>query len=279
MSRARQVANFDPALFAVDEVSGDKVSGGTIGAGVIGASVTGGAGLSGSTSLGTVTTGTISTGTVIDDPTMTQGSDATGDVYYRAAGGALTRLATTADGHVLTSTGVGAVPAWEALPASSRLKATDSYWTNAAVNINKTGGGSVDNDVLISGAHYLTITPDATTDILEFGYTFNIWAGATFGLFGWGLQKDTDTNFGNAPSGIWRTGTGVRYAVDNEYDHKGGSFVITASEASMSADTTYYVRLTGQTSATAGNWTWGSGASNSVNSLGIRLHVKRWSAS
>lgn len=58
MSRARQVANFDPALFAADEVSGDKVSGGTIGAGVIGASVTGGAGLSGMTSLGTVTTGT-----------------------------------------------------------------------------------------------------------------------------------------------------------------------------------------------------------------------------
>ena len=52
-------------------------------------------------------------GWIIDDPTMTQGSDATGDVYYRAASGKLTRLATTADGHVLTSTGVGAVPAWE----------------------------------------------------------------------------------------------------------------------------------------------------------------------
>ena len=38
MTRARQVANFDPALFAADEVSGDKVSGGTIGAGTIGGS-------------------------------------------------------------------------------------------------------------------------------------------------------------------------------------------------------------------------------------------------
>ena len=36
MSRARQVANFDPALFAADEISGDKVSGGTIGAGTLG---------------------------------------------------------------------------------------------------------------------------------------------------------------------------------------------------------------------------------------------------
>ena len=36
MTRARQVANFDPALFAADEISGDKVSGGTIGAGTLG---------------------------------------------------------------------------------------------------------------------------------------------------------------------------------------------------------------------------------------------------
>lgn len=39
MTRARQVANFDPALFSADEVSGDKVSGGTIGAGTLGSSV------------------------------------------------------------------------------------------------------------------------------------------------------------------------------------------------------------------------------------------------
>ena len=68
------------------------------------------------TTVGIVTSGTISTGAVIDDPTMTQGSDATGDVYYRAASGKLTRLATGADGTVLTSTGVGAVPAFEGVP-------------------------------------------------------------------------------------------------------------------------------------------------------------------
>jgi len=106
MSRARQVANFDPALFAADEVSGDKVSGGTIGAGVIGASVTGGAGLSGSTSLGTVTTGTLGSGAtfptghivkfekVVTQPTASQGgsttySDLTGSsITYTPATGA-----------------------------------------------------------------------------------------------------------------------------------------------------------------------------------------------
>ena len=81
------------------------------------------------TTIGTVTSGTISTGAVIDDPTMTQGSDATGDVYYRSAAGKLTRLATGADGTVLTSTGAGAVPAFEAVAGGggSGLTEADSW--------------------------------------------------------------------------------------------------------------------------------------------------------
>ena len=41
------------------------------------------------------------------------GSDATGDIYYRNSSGFLARLASGADGTVLTGTGAGAVPAWE----------------------------------------------------------------------------------------------------------------------------------------------------------------------
>jgi len=44
---------------------------------------------------------------------MTQGSDATGDIYYRAADGTLTRLAAGAADTVLTSSGAGAVPAFK----------------------------------------------------------------------------------------------------------------------------------------------------------------------
>ena len=93
MSRARQVANFDPALLAADEVSGDKVHGGTISGsptlvtpnlgtpasgvatnltgipaanitGVLPVGVTGGSGL---TALGTVTSANLSN-TAIDFP-------------------------------------------------------------------------------------------------------------------------------------------------------------------------------------------------------------------
>ena len=113
------------------DASGNTQLAGTLG-------VTGNTTLSGTANnLGTVTAGTISTGVVMDDPTMTQGSDATGDIYYRAADGKLTRLPTTADGHLLTSTGVGAVPAWEA-PAASAAKFThiETVTTSSASNIH-----------------------------------------------------------------------------------------------------------------------------------------------
>ena len=90
--------------------------------------------------IGTVTGGTISTGAVIDDPTMTQGSDATGDVYYRAANGKLTRLPTTADGQVLTSTGVGAVPAWEAAAGSHMVHITTIDLETGGAYTNTAGG-------------------------------------------------------------------------------------------------------------------------------------------
>jgi len=64
--------------------------------------------------IGTVTSGTLSTGTVLAGVTVTMGSDAEGDIYYRNSGGVLTRLAASTDGHVLTATGAGSAPAWEA---------------------------------------------------------------------------------------------------------------------------------------------------------------------
>ena len=110
--------------------------------------------------LGTVTSVTISTGTVMDDPTMTQGSDATGDVYYRAAGGALTRLATGADGTVLTSTGVGAVPAFEAA-------AGGGAWTEIG------SGNIVNNATADAGDDGVTWATDHDYDLIK-AYVWNL---------------------------------------------------------------------------------------------------------
>jgi hypothetical protein len=69
---------------------------------------------------GTVTSGTWSTGAVIAGATMTLGSDATGDVYYRNVSGVLTRLGVGTDADVLTL--ASGVPSW-ATPTTGDLTA------------------------------------------------------------------------------------------------------------------------------------------------------------
>ena len=70
------------------------------------------AGSSSIVTIGTVTSGTISTGAVIGDATMTLGSDAEGDIYYRDAAGKLKNLAADADGKVMTL--ASGIPSWTA---------------------------------------------------------------------------------------------------------------------------------------------------------------------
>jgi sugar lactone lactonase YvrE len=68
--------------------------------------------LSSLATIGTVTSGTLSTGAVLADVTMTLGSDADGDIYYRSSG-KLTRLAKGTEGHYLKQG--ASVPEWAAV--------------------------------------------------------------------------------------------------------------------------------------------------------------------
>lgn len=85
------------------------------------------------TTLGTVTTGTWGSGAVIGGATMTLGSDATGDIYYRSAGGILTRLPVGSNGQVLTL--ASGLPSWAAGGAgSSALSAITAATTTNSIN-------------------------------------------------------------------------------------------------------------------------------------------------
>ena len=102
------------------------------------------------TTLGTITTGTLSTGAVIGGVTMTLGSDAANDIYYRNGSGVLTRLANGTTGQVLTATTASA-PSWAA----------------ASGNVTKVGT-PVDNQIgiwtgdgTIEGSTQLTFTGQA----------------------------------------------------------------------------------------------------------------------
>lgn len=88
------------------------------------------------TTLGTVTTGTW--GAVIGQATMTLGSDATGDIYYRNSGGKLTRLGIGSAGQVL---GVSAgIPAWQAAGGGITVGTTTiTSGTSGRVAFNNSG--------------------------------------------------------------------------------------------------------------------------------------------
>lgn len=70
------------------------------------------------TTLGTITTGTLSTGAIIGGVTMTLGSDASYDMYYRNASGILTRIPNGTTGQLLKAT-TGGAPAWATVSTGS----------------------------------------------------------------------------------------------------------------------------------------------------------------
>ena len=96
--------------------------------------------------VGTITSGTLSTGAVVAGVTMTLGSDAEGDVYYRNASGVLTRLAAGSDTEVLTL--ASGIPSWAAGGGSG---------TVTSVAVSGTDGIDVDSGSPITGAGTITL--------------------------------------------------------------------------------------------------------------------------
>jgi len=84
------------------------------------------------------TTGTFSTGGTLGGVTVTLGSDATGDIYYRNSGGVLTRLGIGTSAQVLTVSG-GGLPSW-ATPAGGGGGASN-VWIPASAWIPRTTTG------------------------------------------------------------------------------------------------------------------------------------------
>lgn len=102
--------------------------------------------LSSLVTVGTITSGGLGTGAVIGGVTMTLGSDANYDTYYRNSSGVLTRLANGTTGQVLTAT-TGSAPSW-ATPSGSSTVSTLSFSTafenSARFNSTESGGGAFD---------------------------------------------------------------------------------------------------------------------------------------
>lgn len=105
------------------------------------------------TMVGTDVTQTLS-GKTLTSPVINVTSDATGDIYYRNAGGAFTRLAIGTANYVLRV--VGGIPAWSAETALSDASTTVKGVVEAATSSEVTAGTATGG----TGA-VLVVTPDA----------------------------------------------------------------------------------------------------------------------
>lgn len=102
----------------------------------------------GKTATQTLTNKTLTT------PVINAGSDATGDIYYRSAGGVFTRLAIGSNLQILQSNGT--IPAWVANPSAANGSTTVAGIFEAATTAQVTAGTAVGE----TGAN-LVVTPDA----------------------------------------------------------------------------------------------------------------------
>lgn len=130
------------------------------------------------TTLGTVTTGTWSAGAIIGRPTMTLGSDATGDIYYRDAGGQLTRLGIGSSTNVLTVS--GGLPSWAAAPAASLVVGTTTITSGTTTRILYDNGGVL-GEYTLTGTGTVVVmqtSPSLLTSLLmDSGFVLN-WASS-----------------------------------------------------------------------------------------------------
>lgn len=104
---------------------------------------------SGGTIVQTLTGGTINNST-FGTPTVVVGSDAQGDVFFRASSGILARLAPGTSGHFLKTQGAAADPVWAAASSvlSSKIITSTRDMTAASGDVAYTGVGFVPTAVI-----------------------------------------------------------------------------------------------------------------------------------
>ncbi len=111
------------------------------------------------TSVGALASGSLATGFVVGGVTMTLGSDASYDLYYRNSSGVLTRLGMGTTGQYLAAN-TGAAPTWGTPAGTGTVTHTGNLTANSVV----LGNGTADTKVVAG------ITTDGTS-ILNLGVT------------------------------------------------------------------------------------------------------------
>lgn len=139
---------------------------------------------------------------VLGGVTMTLGSDATGDIYYRNSGGQLTRLAVGTNGHVLTL--AAGLPSWAAASGGG----VGITWNEISTTSTT---ASINNGYITNNASLVTVALPATAAVGSIIRVVGKGAG------GWRVTQAASQliRFGDL---VTTTGTGGRIDSVNQYD-------------------------------------------------------------
>ena len=124
-----------------------------------------------------------------------------GELISFDANGAPVYVATGNDGQVLTSTGAGSPPVFEALPASGKLvKSTIAYSNNTRQVFSMSQGVAITSENFRTpsgGYHYFTCSKTSASSTLVFHLSLNIDGGQQQHLFGlWRTSGASSSNSG-----------------------------------------------------------------------------------
>lgn len=108
------------------------------------------------------------TNKTLTSPVINVTSDATGDIYYRSAGGLFTRLGLGTNGYILTSNGT--IPAWTANTSASEATYSTSGISKLDANVRYYAADAGANDTY---AITLTDAPSAYVTGQEFSFKAN----------------------------------------------------------------------------------------------------------
>lgn len=229
--------------------------------------------------LGTPTAGTVSTGVTLGDVTVdVTGTDATGDIYYRSAGGLLTRLAIGTAGQMLVVS--GGLPAWTAPSAGGTV--TSITLTQPAAGITITNSGIA---ITTSGTRTFALANDlagveglATTGIVRRTATDTWSAGTLVSLTTEITGTLSDNNGGTGFDGSSANGQLLIGNSSNSWTRAtltGTTNQINVTNASGSITLSMAFNPTEQTLASGStiNWNWSNGANAvlTLNSNGATL--------
>ena len=248
-----------------------------------------------STTIGTVTSGIWGTGSVIAGTTMTLGSDDTGDVYYRASGGVLTRLGNSGGGDddkVLTL--ASGLPTWAAAAGGGAAidtavtGATEGSVLFAGADAGDGGVLAQDNDKLFFDATNYRLGVGAGTSPLSAVDATTTGTGSTeYGVRGRALGGAT-SNYGGyfEASGATNNVALATLGDENQFMNGSGTIKIyfdtalgrigigqaTAASYSLEVTGTAYARDI----AASANGVWGvvgTSATNHTTLIGLRGEV------